>query len=253
MSGTCLPVGSPQLERQHPCRCFYITNVYADPSVRILRFLILWPIYSLKVVLWYRIKQTTKSTQRKCLQVDTFVPRGTCCPAPAQMDHLVTWGQMNVRCKRTFTSSDWNFRGNFRLNSARLLPKTIQFRIEHRNIQKYRPLTEIMIEASSSHPLATSQSCQRPIIVSWQCRQPQYCPCILAHNSWRPWWIIILTCRLSPWWALLNRANTAWFDGYETTDLNTNRRMHQHMHHRLCWRIQAISTFTVPPSFRIFR
>jgi len=56
---------------------------------------------------------------------------------------------------------------------------------------------------------------------------------------------------------LLNWANTAWFDGYGSTDLNTNCHMHQHMHHRLCWPKQAISTFTSPftspPSFRIFR
>ena len=43
MSGACLPVGSLQLERQHPCKCFYMTYLYADPSARILKFPILWP------------------------------------------------------------------------------------------------------------------------------------------------------------------------------------------------------------------
>jgi len=36
MSGTCLPVGSAQIESQHPCKGLYITNICSDPSVGIL-------------------------------------------------------------------------------------------------------------------------------------------------------------------------------------------------------------------------
>ena len=35
--------------------------------------------------------------------------------------------------------------------------------------------------------------------------------------------------------SLLNWGNIAWFDGYGSTDLNTNCHIYQHMHHRLCW------------------
>ena len=35
--GTCLPVGSPQIESKHVCKGFYMTNVCSDPSVRFPR------------------------------------------------------------------------------------------------------------------------------------------------------------------------------------------------------------------------
>jgi len=44
---------------------------------------------------------------------------------------------------------------NIRLNSSRPHQGTIQIRIEYNNIKKCRPLTEIMVEATSSHPLSS--------------------------------------------------------------------------------------------------
>ena len=38
MSGTCLRVGSAQIESQHPCKGLYVTNMCSDPSVGILRW-----------------------------------------------------------------------------------------------------------------------------------------------------------------------------------------------------------------------
>jgi len=64
---------------------------------------------------------------------------------------------------------------NRELNSPKPHPRTIQIRIEYNNIKKCRPLTETMVEATSSHPLSPRQSRRRHMIISWRCRQPQYC------------------------------------------------------------------------------
>ena len=72
---------------------------------------------------------------------------------------------------------------NSRLNSSRPHPGTIQIRIGYNNIKKCRPLTEMMVEATSSHPLSSRQSCQCHIIISWQCQEVFLTICATAPLS----------------------------------------------------------------------
>jgi len=89
------------------------------------------------------------------------------------------------RRKYSFMSSDWKLGANGRLNSSRLLERTIKIRIEYYNIQKCRPLTETMVKAIK--PLTIfktllSKQADPHILISRQFVQQPHHPCFIIRG-----------------------------------------------------------------------